>query len=800
MECTAVAITRECAIAFLRTHLPQSDWDCYEESLFLRFVDHALALRCSAPWCADLEEEIFLQYVLFPRVNDEDLSFHREIFHTALWERVVNLPTTAEKVLEVNRWCHEIASYQMQDDRTASPLTVYRCGSGRCGEESAFLVSALRSVGIAARQVYAPRWAHCDDNHAWVEALCDGQWRFLGACEPEPILDRGWFNAPSSRALLVHSRVFGQADHPLHGERIGTEGAVTWYNQTARYALTHRKTVRATVDGHGVVGARVQIQVLNEASFHTIATVLTDSRGEGSIALGHGDFHVVVQWGSYYAECDCTASQDIITIDLSANHNIDTEWHCVDYIAPLDAPLHRAILTEEQKRDRAAVLSEGRAMRETRLATLSSAIDDDSPYVELFRAARGNMPEIRQFLEMDTDPRREAMLRSLSEKDLRDATAEVLQSHLDTVAPQGELPDAIYIPYVLCPRIGLEPLTAWRKTLVSVFSPHNTKEPVALYHTLLADMAISAERTYANLTCTPMQAWQTHRCDWRSFQILYVAILRTMGIPARLRPMDGIPEYYQNGTWHTVQREDTATLCLTVGDADTAQYRQNWTLSRREEDGWTLLHLEDRAWNEGVLTLVLRPGRYRLQTVVRLPNGNQFAAYREIGLGVGEQQTVPLFFRSYELSDMLRCQALPTMSAVTMTGEAVADICHGNGCPTLLFWLEEGGEPTEHILNELLAARDALQAVDVSIQFLLRGRDSVQQRTLALTLEQLPFVRVLLDDWAFDVEMTARHLTCDPDTPPLAVVCDKNGNAVYGISGYHVGSVSQLLQIVAYLQ
>ena len=38
-------------------------------------------------------------------------------------------------------------------------------------EESAFLVSALRSVGIPARQVYVPRWSHCGDNHArssWV--------------------------------------------------------------------------------------------------------------------------------------------------------------------------------------------------------------------------------------------------------------------------------------------------------------------------------------------------------------------------------------------------------------------------------------------------------------------------------------------------------------------------------------------------------------------------------------------------------------------------------------------------------
>ena len=44
-------------------------------------------------------------------------------------------------------------------------------------------------MGIPARQIYTPRWAHCDDNHAWVEVWVDGSWHFLGACEPEETLD-----------------------------------------------------------------------------------------------------------------------------------------------------------------------------------------------------------------------------------------------------------------------------------------------------------------------------------------------------------------------------------------------------------------------------------------------------------------------------------------------------------------------------------------------------------------------------------------------------------------------------------
>ena len=70
-------------------------------------------------------------------------------------------------------------------------------------------VAALRAVGIPARQVYTPRWAHTDDNHAWVEAWVDGDWHFMGACEPEPVLDMGWFNASVSRAMILHTKVAG---------------------------------------------------------------------------------------------------------------------------------------------------------------------------------------------------------------------------------------------------------------------------------------------------------------------------------------------------------------------------------------------------------------------------------------------------------------------------------------------------------------------------------------------------------------------------------------------------------------
>ena len=328
----ALELPRRRAMAFLRRCLPASDLDCYPFGLFLQFADHALSLRERAPWCGALEEEIFLHYVLFPRVNDEDLSFHRALFFDALWPRVRDLPAPEERVLAVNRWCHENASYQLQDDRTASPLTVFRCGSGRCGEQSAFLVSALRSVGIPARQVYAPRWSHCDDNHAWVEALCDGRWRFLGACEPEPVLDRGWFNTAAARAMLVHSRLFGEGRSPLHGPAVGGDGAVSYYNQTARYAPTRPYTFQALLGDAPAPGARFRLQILNESGYHTIASLTAGEDGRAQAELGLGDLHVLASLDGLLAEGDCAGGA--VTLRLAPPAAADTPRTSFDFRAP----------------------------------------------------------------------------------------------------------------------------------------------------------------------------------------------------------------------------------------------------------------------------------------------------------------------------------------------------------------------------------------------------------------------------------------------------------------------------------
>ena len=278
------------AMTFLYAYMPVGDITDYPGDFYLENVRCALSVRQEMSWGRSVSDELFRHFVLPVRVNNECLDDSRRVFHDELKPRVEGL-SMYDAVLEVNHWCHEKANYQPSDARTSSPLATVRTAYGRCGEESTLLVAALRSVGIPARQVYTPRWAHTDDNHAWVEAWADGRWHFLGACEPEPVLDLGWFNAPASRGMLMHTKVFGYYDGPE--EVMKTTANYTEINVISNYAACAPLTVTVTdTAGSPVEGATVEFKLYNYAEFYTVSRKTSDVRGRASLSAGLGDMLV----------------------------------------------------------------------------------------------------------------------------------------------------------------------------------------------------------------------------------------------------------------------------------------------------------------------------------------------------------------------------------------------------------------------------------------------------------------------------------------------------------------------------
>ena len=307
------------ALRFLYAYMALADVTDYPTAFHAANVRTAFLARKEMSWGKQVPELLFRHFVLPVRVNNEPLDDSRQVFYKDLKSRIAGL-SMKDAILEVNHWCHEHVTYQPSDGRTLSPLACMNTAIGRCGEESTFTVAALRSVGIPARQVYTPRWAHTDDNHAWVEAWADGEWYFLGACEPEAVLNLGWFNAPASRALLMHTRAFGDYNGPeevmLRTSNFTEINLIDNYGSTARvdFRIVDRR-------GKAVNGARVDFKIYNYAEFYTAVTKYTDAKGLTFLTAGKGDMLVWASKDGWFGYAKASFGKDKkITIKLNQNN------------------------------------------------------------------------------------------------------------------------------------------------------------------------------------------------------------------------------------------------------------------------------------------------------------------------------------------------------------------------------------------------------------------------------------------------------------------------------------------------
>ena len=100
---------------------PLSDWANYDFSLFSACAAHALFLREQSPEVRALPEQLFLNYVLHPRVNEEELCDCRGAFYAQLEERIRGL-SAREAILAINFWNAEQVCYRATDARPISAL------------------------------------------------------------------------------------------------------------------------------------------------------------------------------------------------------------------------------------------------------------------------------------------------------------------------------------------------------------------------------------------------------------------------------------------------------------------------------------------------------------------------------------------------------------------------------------------------------------------------------------------------------------------------------------------------------
>ncbi|MCI9173408.1 MAG: transglutaminase domain-containing protein [Lachnospiraceae bacterium] len=880
---------------FLYGTMPLRDLAEYPFETFLDFVRHGIRLRERMEWCRELPEEIFLNDVLYYRINSENIEQCRSFFYEKLKDRIQG-KSLEEAVLEINYWCAERCAYEASDLRTLSPMGMYRAGAGRCGEESVFAVTALRSVGIAARQVYAPWWAHCDDNHAWAEVYVRGDWHFLGACEPEEALDQGWFVNASSRALLVHARTFSDFGKDFAGfvssgmEQKGKmvlqapsgnaackaewyqEGELPCYqNVTARYARTRKLLITVTESGGSPAShARVSAEVLNGAEYRSLAVLEADENGTAALELGLGTVRLHAGKEGRIGEklLDVGAcSKAHITLGLCPWNDSSPEiienrqlfgdaagesvpWSEMDFRAPEETILQSGVPNKQREKNRERI-RQAALLRSERTAGFyqEGLAEKYQREQEILRYAAGNFFQLYQFLERDKSPDRKWLLHSLSLKDYRDARADVLEEHLKyasacrsmwvgekksqnegtgspgeyvhcaeklchefTDPPEeyvhcAEEPcheftkQEIYIKYLLCPRIFYEELTCYRQGILDYFSEEEKslfrRNPAAVWDYVKTHIKYEEPLEYRTIYSTPLSVLKLQSGTPMSQKILCAAICRTLGIPARISQAEQEVEIYRNGSFvklSQTERPGRAILTLKRKKEEEWNYSQNWTIARFLDGQFVTLDLQGTEFEGEALNLETEPGYYRILTANRLPNGNQLAAECKVLLTAGGKQEVSLKMRTGSPEELLVSHRFKEFEVLS----------HGRPVPvssvikdrtTILAFLEPGEEPTEHVLNELLGYQEKFRQMGVRICFLVR-EGNVTLTTAwkqAAAIPEVCIYQAPLEDIA---EPLARSMYTDPEKLPLLVIANPGLQGIYACSGYRVGSVKLMLELL----
>ena len=806
------------ALYYLYAFMPLSDIGDYKVETFLDFARHGAFLFNEGEFKGAANEEMFAEYVLGARINNEDIVENRKIFYDRV-KSLIKGKTMKEAVIDINYWCSSKVTYRSTDGRTANPLTVYNNTYGRCGEESTFGVSVFRSVGIPARQVYVPLWSHCDDNHAWVEVWCDGKWYFLGACEPEDELNQGWFLNASKRAMMVHARCYNPELEKDVNEGVGIPVAV---NALSTYAPTREIFVKVMNEaGEPFAGTKVYFKVINYSMPGEIAITCTDEEGVTRLKTGRGSLLISAYEDGNYGEVLVDTAEDIqITLVLSPDGYKKTEGSFIMRAPSLVNSAKaenkaKSAASDTRKKEEA----EKRAYKEASLFDREAAErtikrfkgkDEEILSFALLKSCE-NQRELQKFISEKReipDKWKVGLIDSLPQKDYQDTDADTLFEHcLYTDEKLYEkYPEEIFYQYILSPRVDLEKIVPYRKFLSEKFKDEkvsNLDEIRALFTKVDALLKEKPEYEYGSLVSSAVGAFTLGYASEKSKRVIFIQLLRSLGVPSRLNPNDRRMEVYLDDGFIAIEEEKEShkgSLELEFEAGVNWSYYDNFSILAYSEGEFKPLYLdmEDIKKDGGVLKLNV--GTYRLITSNRLPNGNIFAKSVLAEVKEGESTKLSVAFYEAGISDMLSDYPIRNIEfetekkEKTSIGELTKD---KNG---IFIWLSAKAEPTEHILNELHDKKELFNKLKTKLHLVVKSKDELEDANIKRIAGELSNRDILFESFDTEAGKLARELYLEPGLYPLICVVDKEGKGVYGTAGYNVGTADMLLKICGYLE
>jgi len=808
------------ALQFLYAFMPLSDLADYDGEFYLKNVRSSFAVRDTFNWGKAIPEDLFRHFVLPIRVNNENLDTARWVFFAELKDRIKKL-SMKDAALEVNHWCHEKVTYRGSDIRTSSPLASVKTAFGRCGEESTFTVAALRSVGIPARQCYTPRWAHGDDNHAWVEVWIDGKWYYIGACEPEPDLDMAWFTGPAKRAMLVNTNVFG--DYEGSEDVLVKDVRYTRINVLPNYTETKRIYAQVLDQLYSPVdSAVVEFLLYNYAEFYPLTKSFTDKNGICSFLTGLGDLLIWSAKGDHYGYQKVTVkNSDTITIILELQPGKEYSED-LDFVPPPEIKVESTESDSLRKKnterfafeDKMRADYEGTFIDSSKAFRLSENLqmNGDTLWM-ILQKTRGNWREIIGFISRVPDDQKRwiiPLLLNISEKDLREVNPEVLSDNLPIVkAGKDGIQDVlVFSQYILSPRIDNEYLKPFKEYFRNNFSKpfieKARKDPQTIVEWIKANITIDKDANYSKAPITPVGVYELKVSDDHSRDIFFVAVCRSFGIPSRLETATKIPQYLNDGKWidvlFTKQPGQVSSKGSLIIENDKKndrkpEYYIHFTIEKLTDGFYRSLDYEyDPLLRTFPCTLQLATGSYLLVTGNRTTGGTVLSKLNFFNIEPSKTTEQTISFRkdlvSREIFGKLNLKSF--LQGINRQDPVKINPEKG----IIMAWLDPLTEPSRHFTADLILKKEEFNKWNGNI-FLFFHDEKEKTDFISKNGNDLPsFVSYFVTNKeSFEQFVNSISKPMGQRLPVVSFI-NKKSEIIYFSEGYKIGTCDDLIRLI----
>ena len=418
-----------------------------------------------------------------------------------------------------------------------------------------------------------------------------------------------------------------------------------------------------------------------------------------------------------------------------------------------------------------------------------------------------------------------ALLEALEEKDLQDLKGEMLFSHLHTAFANGKDNSLIAalsdnddlsgndmaIKYIISPRISTESLVQWRENIYNWLKDNGAFKAEEIARLVKSNVVIDPSAGRGDVHLSPASMLKRMRGEKRSAEIFLVACLRTAGIPARLNPIDGKPQYFA-GDWVTcdifaetsgakesgISSHKYGWLSLKCNGNDPLYYI-NFTVSKMENGRPQLRDLGSSAEGD------MGPGM-RLNSIFASPVKLEAGTYLLTTGNRKSDGSVKCQLKMFEIKEddtTAFCFELPAMEETFTPLATIPQLAGYLPLPdnnyTAVAIISSSNEPTNHMIRDISAMAGDFEKYPVEFSFLLRN-DTELIQFVSGNRRPLPKNLTLKVDKGQKVESlitsalaAAGLMPAEGEAQlPLLVMVNKKGEVVYFSSGYRIGTGYQI--------